>query len=108
MTRIASVTMHPVSVPLKQVLWTALASGEIDTVATDHAPFDFNKQKEMGRGDFTKIPNGIPSIENRIQLLEVFRLGLQMVCNGKPGCFASLGERWRLIRNRAEGAANGK
>lgn len=55
--------------PHQQALWTALAAGEIDTVATDHAPFDFRGQKEMGRGDFTKIPNGIPSIENRVQLL---------------------------------------
>lgn len=53
----------------QKVLWNALRIGEIDTVATDHAPFDFRGQKEMGRGDFTKIPNGIPSIENRIPLL---------------------------------------
>jgi dihydropyrimidinase len=53
----------------QEALWTALAAGKIDTVATDHAPFDFHGQKEMGRGDFTKIPNGIPSIENRVQLL---------------------------------------
>lgn len=53
----------------QQALWNALQSGQIDTVATDHAPFDFRQQKEMGRGDFTKIPNGIPSVENRIQLL---------------------------------------
>jgi dihydropyrimidinase len=38
-------------------------------VATDHAPFDFQGQKEMGAGDFTKIPNGIPSLEERIKLL---------------------------------------
>lgn len=53
----------------QQALWTALESGQIDTVATDHAPFDFHGQKEMGRGDFTRIPNGIPSVENRVQLL---------------------------------------
>jgi dihydropyrimidinase len=53
----------------QQALWNALAAGQIDTVATDHAPFDFRKQKEMGRGDFTKIPNGIPSIQDRIHLL---------------------------------------
>ena len=51
------------------VLWDALASGLISTVATDHAPFDFATQKPMGRDDFTKIPNGIPSIEDRINLL---------------------------------------
>jgi dihydropyrimidinase len=53
----------------QQALWDALAAGQIDTVATDHAPFDFRKQKEMGRGDFTKIPNGIPSVEDRVHLL---------------------------------------
>jgi dihydropyrimidinase len=53
----------------QQALWNALVAGEIDTVATDHAPFDFRKQKEMGRDDFTKIPNGIPSVEERVRLL---------------------------------------
>lgn len=51
------------------VLWHGLQEGLIDTLATDHAPFDFKGQKEMGRGDFTKIPNGIPSLEDRITLL---------------------------------------
>jgi dihydropyrimidinase len=41
----------------------------VNTVATDHAPFDFASQKPLGRDDFTKIPNGIPSIEDRINLL---------------------------------------
>jgi len=53
-------------------LWNALAAGVIDTVATDHAPFDFKGQKEMGRGDFTKIPNGIPTIEDRVNLLYTY------------------------------------
>jgi dihydropyrimidinase len=51
------------------VLWDGLASGLIQTVATDHAPFDFATQKPMGKNDFTKIPNGIPSIEDRVTLL---------------------------------------
>ena len=51
------------------VLWNALRSGLINTVATDHAPFDFKGQKEMGRSDFTKIPNGIPPLEDPINLL---------------------------------------
>ena len=50
-------------------LWNNLANGNISTVATDHAPFDFTGQKEMGRGDFTKIPNGIPSLEDRATVL---------------------------------------
>ena len=57
------------------VLWNALRSGLIDTVATDHAPFDFEAQKTMGRDDFTKIPNGIPALEDRVNLL--FTHGVQ-------------------------------
>jgi dihydropyrimidinase len=53
----------------QSVLWNALASGLVSTVATDHAPFDFVGQKPMGRDDFTKIPNGIPSLEDRVNLL---------------------------------------
>ena len=51
------------------VLWNGLQSGLVQTVGTDHAPFDFATQKPMGRNDFTRIPNGIPSIEDRINLL---------------------------------------
>jgi D-hydantoinase len=53
----------------QSILWNALRDGLIQTVATDHAPFDFATQKPMGRDDFTKIPNGIPSLEERITLL---------------------------------------
>ncbi|RIK80511.1 MAG: dihydropyrimidinase [Planctomycetota bacterium] len=59
-------------------LWNALRSRLISTVATDHAPFDFAGQKEMGRGDFTRIPNGIPSIEDRVRLLYTYG-----VCRGR-------------------------
>ncbi len=50
----------------QQVLWNALRDGLVSTLATDHAPFDFGTQKPMGLKDFTKIPNGIPSLEDRI------------------------------------------
>ncbi|MDX2080851.1 MAG: dihydropyrimidinase [Terrimicrobiaceae bacterium] len=53
----------------QEVLWNGLRQGLVDTVGTDHAPFDFATQKPMGRDDFTKIPNGIPSLEDRIKLL---------------------------------------
>ncbi|HJT80252.1 MAG TPA: dihydropyrimidinase [Chthoniobacterales bacterium] len=49
-------------------LWYGLRQGFVSTLATDHAPFDFATQKQMGRGDFTKIPNGIPSLEDRVNL----------------------------------------
>ena len=52
----------------QDILWNALGSGLVQTLATDHAPFDFAGQKEMGRDDFTKIPNGIPSLEDRVNL----------------------------------------
>lgn len=53
----------------QKFLWNNLANGNISTLATDHAPFDFKGQKEMGRDDFTKIPNGIPSLEDRVNVL---------------------------------------
>jgi dihydropyrimidinase len=52
-------------------LWAALKAGDIDTVATDHCPFDV-VQKQMGDGDFTRIPNGIPAIEDRVNLLYTY------------------------------------
>lgn len=62
------------STPLRQqehqhALWQGLRSGELSVVSTDHCPFCFREQKELGRGDFTKIPNGMPGVENRIDLL---------------------------------------
>jgi dihydropyrimidinase len=48
------------------VLWNGLREGLISTIATDHAPFDFADQKRMGENDFTRIPNGIPSLEDRV------------------------------------------
>ena len=56
----------------QSILWNGLRDGLIQTVATDHAPFDFGKQKPMGKDDFTKIPNGIPSLEERINLLYTY------------------------------------
>src|SRR5436305_5389153 len=51
----------------QDVMWKALSNGSVATLATDHAPFDFT-QKQMGKDNFTKIPNGIPSLEDRINL----------------------------------------
>jgi dihydropyrimidinase len=74
-------------------LWEKIADGTIDTVGTDHAPFDFKTQKRMGHpvecvdaemkptgkpGNFTLIPNGIPSVEERVKLLYT-----EGVCEGK-------------------------
>ena len=54
------------------VLWSGLREGLVNTVATDHAPFDFKTQKPMGQADFTRIPNGIPALEDRVNLLYTY------------------------------------
>ena len=51
------------------ILWTALTAGEIDTVGTDHCSFQFHGVKELGKEDFSKIPNGIPGVEHRPMLM---------------------------------------
>src|ERR1035437_1503827 len=50
-------------------LWSGLVKDDLQLVATDHCPFDFHGQKELGRGDFRKIPNGLPAVEDRVDLL---------------------------------------
>jgi dihydropyrimidinase len=67
---------HVMSPPLRArhnlgALWTAIGRGFIDTVATDHCPFD-TEQKMLGRDAFTQIPNGIPGIEERVNLLYTY------------------------------------
>src|ERR1700722_19740712 len=50
-------------------LWDGLKHDHLQVVSTDHCPFCFEDQKILGREDFTKIPNGGPGIENRLQLI---------------------------------------
>ncbi|GGU79876.1 D-hydantoinase [Streptomyces albospinus] len=50
-------------------LWRGLRTNDLQVVSTDHCPFCFRGQKELGRGDFSKIPNGMPGVENRMDLL---------------------------------------
>jgi dihydropyrimidinase len=50
-------------------LWRGLRTNDLSVVSTDHCPFCFVDQKEMGRGDFSKIPNGMPGVEHRMDLL---------------------------------------
>jgi dihydropyrimidinase len=52
----------------QKALWMGLEQGLVHVVATDHCPFCM-KQKEMGKEDFSKIPNGAPGIENRMELM---------------------------------------
>jgi len=55
--------------PHQQTLWQGLRTNDLSVVSTDHCPFCFRDQKELGRGDFSKIPNGIPGVEHRMDLL---------------------------------------
>src|ERR1700690_1463196 len=53
----------------QEKLWNGLKRDHLQVVSTDHCPFCFKEQKELGKNDFTKIPNGGPGIENRLHLL---------------------------------------
>ena len=50
-------------------LWTGLIKDDLQLVSTDHCPFDFEGQKELGRADFRKVPNGLPGVEDRVDLM---------------------------------------
>jgi dihydropyrimidinase len=53
----------------QEKLWAGLRTDDLQVVSTDHCPFCFKEQKELGRDDFTKIPNGGPGVENRMSLI---------------------------------------
>ncbi|MDP8904153.1 MAG: dihydropyrimidinase [Chloroflexota bacterium] len=50
-------------------LWHGLIKDDLQVVSTDHCPFDFETQKQLGQGDFRKVPNGLPGVEDRVDLL---------------------------------------
>jgi dihydropyrimidinase len=52
-----------------EALWSGLVVGDVDTIGTDHCPFNLVGQKDLGRDDFTRIPNGMPAVETRAPLL---------------------------------------
>lgn len=53
----------------QKALWKGVETGKIQTIATDHCPFFFHGDKQMGKDDFTKCPNGAPGVETRLMLL---------------------------------------
>ncbi|WLD92583.1 dihydropyrimidinase [Alkalihalobacillus sp. AL-G] len=53
----------------QEVLWKALKNGQLQTLGSDQCSFDFKGQKDLGKGDFSKIPNGGPMIEDRVSIL---------------------------------------
>ena len=65
---------YVMSPPLREkwhqdVLWKGLAKNDLQVISTDHCPFCMAEQKELGKGDFCKIPNGAPGIETRLTLV---------------------------------------
>ena len=65
----------------QQALWEGLVNQVIDTVSTDHCSFTFQEQKALGKEDFTQIPNGIPGVEHRVELMLTYGImhGLSLV-----------------------------
>jgi dihydropyrimidinase len=53
----------------QEKLWRGLAFNDLQAVSTDHCPFCMKEQKELGRGNFSQIPNGGPGLENRMSLV---------------------------------------
>jgi dihydropyrimidinase len=65
---------YVMSPPLREkwhqdVLWKGLSKNDLQVISTDHCPFCMAEQKELGRDDFSKIPNGAPGIETRLTLV---------------------------------------
>lgn len=64
------------------LLWKALRRGDIQTISTDHCSFTL-AQKEMGRGDFTKIPGGLPGVETRGELIYSYGVATRRISLGR-------------------------
>src|SRR5437763_4676031 len=65
---------YVMSPPLREkwhqdVLWKGLANNDLQVISTDHCPFCMAEQKELGKDDFSKIPNGAPGVETRLTLV---------------------------------------
>jgi dihydropyrimidinase len=80
---VCSTPLRSKAEPHQRDLWRGLRTNDLSVVSTDHCPFCMKEQKEMGLGDFSKIPNGIGGVEHRVDLL------YQGVADGKISV-----ERW--------------
>lgn len=84
----------------KTALLAAMTRGSVDILSTDHCSFNFRSQKELGRGDFSQIPNGLPGIEHRPAL--IWSLGMEpeamcrMMCETPAKAFGLWGRKGAL------------
>jgi dihydropyrimidinase len=53
----------------RKAIWESIFNNDVDTIGTDHCPFFYNKEKQLGKVDFTKAPGGAPGVEARIPLM---------------------------------------
>jgi dihydropyrimidinase len=63
----------------QEVLWQGLRMNDLQAISTDHCPFCFKEQKELGKNDFAKIPNGAPGVENRMALIHHHGVGQKRI-----------------------------
>jgi dihydropyrimidinase len=56
----------------QDVLWNAVRTDILSAISTDHCAFNWDGQKTLGKDDFSKIPNGGPGLENRLQMIHEF------------------------------------
>ncbi|WP_207695561.1 dihydropyrimidinase [Enterococcus sp. DIV0212c] len=60
------------SISDQNALWEGVINGQVNTISTDHCSFDFDGQKTIGKDDFSKIPNGMPGVETRPELIYTY------------------------------------
>jgi dihydropyrimidinase len=94
-----------------EALWAQLAAGDLASVGTDHCPFFYRGQKDLGRPDgrypeFTRIPGGLPGVESRLSLLYTFGVGqgwlsverwVEVCCTAPARIFGLAGRKGQLI-----------
>jgi dihydropyrimidinase len=91
-------------------LWTGLVKDDLQVVSTDHCPFDFHDQKQLGQGDFRKVPNGLPGVEERLDLMHdggvvagrVTRERWVEVCSAAPARMFGLAGRKGVVAPGAD------
>ncbi len=82
-------------------LWKGLKMDDLQIIATDHCPFCMKDQKELGRDDFSKIPNGAPGVEYRMEL--IYNGGVvENRISLKPLCRTDFNRRRENVRNVPE------
>jgi dihydropyrimidinase len=70
----------------QEALWSGLANSQINFIGTDHCSFNCAGQKELGRHDFSKIPNGSPGVEHRLHLMYTYGVCANKISLSQMSC----------------------